>query len=258
VFIGPGYFLSGGTGNAGLQANPNTATIDFVLDTLSSGTQFIGLSGSFYPANGVDDITITRCFISNLLSNFNGTFSNFKLTQCYFNNINMYKPTENWQVTNNIGSNSTFSISVGTNNLVRNNTFYNCGAIDANNAYFANNLLLGNTYLNYVLNSTIKYNMSVGSLPAGNNNQSNVPQSSIIIGTGSIDGRFQLMTGSAATGAGEPVNGETPDLGAYGTAAPYRLSGIPPIPTIYALTVPASIPSNATTMTITISTRSNN
>ncbi|MEQ1554417.1 MAG: hypothetical protein ABL929_09580, partial [Ferruginibacter sp.] len=74
----------------------------------------------------------------------------------------------------------------------------------------------------------------------------------------STDGQWRLKAGSPAIAAGETVLGITPDCGAYGTADPYVLSGIPPIPTIYLLTVPAAIASNATTMPITISTKSNN
>ncbi len=77
------------------------------------------------------------------------------------------------------------------------------------------------------------------------------------------DARFELRIGgpntNPAMATGEtiaPVN--TPDLGAYGATDPYKRSGIPAVPTIYGLTVPASVSPAATTMNVTISTRSNN
>ncbi|WP_315820967.1 hypothetical protein [Paraflavitalea speifideaquila] len=50
----------------------------------------------------------------------------------------------------------------------------------------------------------------------------------------------------------------TPDCGAFGGNDPYKLSGIPAIPSIYLLTVPASIPSGSSSMNVTFSTRNNN
>ncbi len=75
--------------------------------------------------------------------------------------------------------------------------------------------------------------------------------------TGTADAQFQLSAGSLAAAAGEPISGVTPDAGIFGTADPYVLSGVPPVPTIYSLTVPPSVPASATSMTVVFSTRSN-
>ena len=111
------------------------------------------------------------------------------------------------------------------------------------------------------MNVTVKNNISGGTnLPVGNGNVNSQPDATVFQGlTGnSTDGQWRLKLGSPAIGAGETISSITPDCGAFGTADPYKLSGIPAIPTIYLLTVPASVTSSATTMPITISTRSNN
>lgn len=259
VIIGPGYFLDQ---NTGLQAHPNTANVSSIaFDNTASGSQIYGLTVSGTPTNGADDITISRCNIVGLTSNNSNTYSNWIISQCYFSgNFSISSSIENWQIINNIFTSGFFSPN-GMNLLIRNNTFQGV-AVTATNAYFTNNLLLDNSTVNNVTSSVLKYNMATGNiLPTGPTfpgNQNNIAKATIILGAGSSDGRYQLNAGSPAIGAGETVSGVTPDIGAFGTAVPYRLSGIPPIPTIYALTVPNSIPSTSTNMTITVSTRSNN
>ncbi|MBL0134625.1 MAG: hypothetical protein IPP79_11760 [Chitinophagaceae bacterium] len=66
VVISTGYFLSGATGNTGLQANSNTALEHsaIFIDSLASGSKFIGFaqgaSGFFYITPGTDNITLER------------------------------------------------------------------------------------------------------------------------------------------------------------------------------------------------------
>jgi hypothetical protein len=163
---------------------------------------------------------------------------------------------ENLQITNCIITN-TVNIPGIINGLFRNNI--TLAAVTLSNTYITNNYLGNFSFSLTFVNCTVKYNISPNNnLPAGNGNQVNVPMTNVFTSTGSSDARYQLKAGSPAIAAGEPINGVTPDIGPFGTPDPYRLSGIPPIPTIYALSVPTSVPSSATTMTITVSTRSNN
>ena len=67
------------------------------------------------------------------------------------------------------------------------------------------------------------------------------------------DARYQLHPNSPAKGAGE--NGT--DAGAFGGDEPYILSGIPSIPTIYQLTVPANVPQGGT-LNVQIKAKTNN
>jgi len=276
VIIGTGYFLSGANSNPGLQANPNPATLDyFFVDTLASGSQFIGLNlsnGIYTPtsnAPGADNVTITRCRMSNLYIGYSNPaagadYIGWIINKCYIANFTASaRPVKNAAITNSIITGVSDLSNVGNlNNLVRNNVFRS--TVNINNTYFSNNIIAAGFN---AINSTVKNNTCINTAPAGfatfvgvNGNVAGQLDVNIFQGlTGnSTDGQWQLKAGSQAIGTGETVNSITPDRGAFGTADPYILSGIPPVPTIYSLTVPASVPSNATTMPITISTKSNN
>lgn len=172
--------------------------------------------------------------------------------------------------------------------LFRNNIYGNIiSNLTLSNFYITNNIIVGNGGVNVLggSNNVIKNNLNnrgnsvSGGLPAGNGNV-NITDVQMF-GTAALlgdvfagdvfnftsttpgDARFELRIGgpnsNPAIGTGEtiaPVN--TPNLGAYGATDPYKKSGIPAVPTIYGLTVPASVPPTATNMNVTISTRSNN
>lgn len=188
-------------------------------------------------------IRFNKCYIVSGFSFSTFTFADLEITNCIFNT--------------SLNTSSANVLSA----LIRNNLFTSSVVIQ--NAYFANNIILsvgsgGLTATNCVVRNNIS--QFAGVFPVGNGNQS-APSNDvtrIILNTGTTDGRFRLSPTSIAIGAGETVGGVTPDVGPFGTADPYRLSGIPPIPTIYALTAPATVPAASTSMSITLSTRSNN
>jgi hypothetical protein len=66
------------------------------------------------------------------------------------------------------------------------------------------------------------------------------------------DSQYQLKAGSPAIGAG--LSGE--DCGMFGGNTPYRLSGLPNIPSVYFLGAPTT--SNGNTLPVTISVKTNN
>lgn len=273
VVIGSGYFLTGANANTGLQANLNASDVGSVyLDSIASGSTFIGLILAIGngPALGsaTDNITLTRCQISSFSLPYGYTANTkmvgWKINKCYIAGISFASvPLQNWEVTNNIFTGSVdISNTNCLNNLVRNNVFRS--QLYMYNGYFANNIIQNTTFT--VTNVTVKNNLCIGA-PAGftpfvglNGNLNNQTDIALFQGlTGnSTDGQWRLKAGSPAIAAGETISAITPDCGAYGTADPYVLSGIPAIPTIYLLTVPASVASSATTMPITISTKSNN
>lgn len=259
VIIGPGYFLSGNRSNTGLQYNGYPVDITVFIDSTASGTVIMGLSGTIYLYPSTDNVTLSRnkSNIYNYGVKAGAKVSNLKVTQNYCALGLSALSLENAEITSNIIiSGCQLASTENTNCLFRNNVIdiYNPSITGF---YVSNNIFLSVSAT--FVNCTIKYNLSnANNLPAGNNNKNSVVMTTVFTGTGSIDGAYQLLANSPATGAGEPINGITPDCGAFGTADPYRLSGIPPIPTIYQLSVPASVPSSATTMTVTLSTRSNN
>ena len=275
VLIGAGYFLSGANSNLNLQANPNSvffAGNTIILDSTCSGSVIMGLddlkitpSSAATLGSATDNITITRCGNIQLLNFFgftpNSKMTGWKINKCYINSISLAAfVVQNWEITNNIIINQADISNTGNlNNLVRNNVFR--GGITLFSGYFSNNIITPNTFT--ATNFTIKNNISTGNnLPPGNGNVNNSTDAILFQGlTGnSTDGQWRLKTGGTnpAIGGGETISTITPDCGTYGTADPYVLSGIPAIPTIYLLTVPASVASNAPTMPITISTKSNN
>ncbi|MEO6541144.1 MAG: hypothetical protein ABIN74_09150 [Ferruginibacter sp.] len=272
VIIGTGYFISGANSNSGLQANPFTANFNsgsILFDSTGSGSTLIGLDNFFLgiganQGSATDNITVTRCNINTLSQYYGYTpgtiMTGWKINKCYIaSTLDLTaQVVQNWEVTNNIFQGSLNLNNTGNlNNLIRNNVFRN--SINLYSAYFSNNIITGTTFT--TTNVTIKNNLSSGAnLPAGNGNLINQSEAAIYQGISgnSTDGQWRLNGGSPAIGAGETISAITPDCGAYGTADPYKLSGIPAIPTIYLLTVPATVPSNATTMPITISTKSNN
>jgi hypothetical protein len=276
VIIGSGYFISGANSNPGLQANPNSCNFGgsvISFDSTGSGSTIIGLDNFYFGVGGslgsaTDNITLTRCNISSVAS-FNGYTANtkmvgWKINKCHISSVSFASfVLQNWEFTNNIVT-SSFDISGvnNLNNLVRNNVFRS--SISMYNGYFANNIIQNTTFT--VTNVTVKNNLCIGApagftpfvgLNANLNNQTDVALFQGLTGN-STDGQWRLKAGSPAIGAGETISAITPDCGAYGTADPYVLSGIPAIPTIYLLTVPASVASSATNMPITISTKSNN
>jgi hypothetical protein len=262
VIIGPGYNLSGAGGNTGLQFNSNTATLGSVsLDSLASGSTFLGVTITAFINSNVDNITFARCSLNlqqyNIIPN-SFAISNLVIKQCKaYIGLNSYR-LENPQVINCIFFSSQAQMGNVINGLFRNNTLVSSGGT-LNNCYVSNNIFSSSSLT--FTNSLVKYNVSNQNNlpdPVVNNNKVNQNAALFFVGGTSADAQYQLGATSPALAAGEPINGVTPDAGAFGTADPYRLSGIPPIPAIYSLTVPASVPATATSMTITFSTRSNN
>lgn len=262
VIIGTGYFLAE---NPGLQYRPLMAQLgSLTIDSSASGTELYGLKiSNLYINSDVDNIRIIGCSTSlnGNTSRLNQRMSNWVVNKCYLYSVSYSGANyvfENLQLTNCIIA-SSVNVPYASNTLFRNNVV--SSVVTLANAYVANNIFLTNsTGLSFV-NCAVKHNLSsTNNLPADNNNQRSVDMTTVYRGAanGTAETRFQLIPGSPAIGAGEPVNGVTPDIGPFGTPDPYRLSGIPPIPTIYALTVPSAIPTTATSMTVTVSTRSNN
>lgn len=265
IFFGPGYLLNE---NSGLQAVPLSATINsLTLDSLASGSRFYGLRfNQIYTGPSVDDIKIVRCSLSVYSTGAaipNTRMVGWEISQSLVNYVTFSTGfvLDGLVFRNNIVTQNT-NFGGGFNMLVRNNIFLGLNRIaDAyvNNNYFAN------INAPVFVNCTVRYNMAqysstpiINALPASAFNTTGRPVADVFVNTGSSDARYQLTATSPARGAGEPVNGVTPDIGAFGTDDPYRLSGIPPIPSIYAMSVPANVPSSATSMTVTLSTRSNN
>lgn len=277
VVIGPGYFLDPANttfpANPGLQVNTQMAPIAFFrIGPGADGSKFMGLNleGTVY-MNGANNVQFERNYFGHggvyLESETN---NNISVRKCYFHagsgmSMSGTVIVTNLVIENNVfwGGYMTLDRPAGSGNIFRNNSIANTNNTwTFNNMYVANNIFGTGAPTNFV-NCTIKNNLFQTNqvLPGtATNNQVNVNIANVFEGgtTNSLDSRYILKAGSPAIGAGVTVGAVvSPDCGAFGATDPYKLSGIPNIPSIYTLTVPVSIASGATTMNVTLSTRNN-
>lgn len=275
VIIGPGYFLN----NPETQVSLLPATLGLTTTFCTeAGIEFVaGSEGS--AVMGLTFNCLVRANTSNILIKrnhfigigfcppaylFAASGSNVSVVQNYFqtnNNIGgIYIPTgfSNIALRNNyisglfISGGSTPAIRTEgsgveiSNNVITMNVF-------TSNALFQNNICIAGGFTSNT--SVVRNNMHVNNsvFPAGNDNVNDVAFASIFVGTGTTDGQWKLKDDSPAIGSG--YNGT--DMGIFGGAEPYVLSGIPPIPTIYGLEAPLTGEKN-TGLPIEIKAKSNN
>ena len=277
VVVGPGFFLDPASastpGNAGLQVTTFDSEIAFIrFGAGSDGSRFLGvtLAGSIY-FNGSSNVSFEKVYFPGGIYFENGTNDAITIRKCFFNNgVNISgvvaATVTNFVCENNIfynGAYITLTTLSGSGNIVRNNSIVGGNAFTLSNTYVANNIFAVGSQCTFA-NCTIKNNLFqiAQTLPGtAVGNQLSVNMANVYVGgaTGSLDSRTALKAGSPALAAGLTIGAVvTPDCGAFGATDPYKLSGIPNIPSIYAMTVPISIPSGSATMNVTFSTRNNN
>lgn len=283
VVVGPGYFFDPANttfpANTGLQAATRGATLPFFrMGNGSNGSKFLGVSFSstvyFSTSATAYNIVFEKCFFSTSPAYFESasTYSNISFRKCFMYSSGITQvggaTITDFVCENNIFYSAYVSLQglSGTNNIFRNNSiFSSASSFDLSNTYVANNIWGGSgnaLFTNCVIkNNLFQFNQTLP--PTATNNQVNLSATwnNVFVGgsTGSLDSRMQLKPGSPASGAGLTVGTVvSPDCGAFGATDPYKLSGIPNIPSIYTLTVPISIPAGSPTMNVTFSTRNNN
>lgn len=254
VLIGNGYYLSGTGSNPGLQANTFNSTVSSInLNAGSAGTIIQGLA-----LNGLaireKHITVRRNFIPTWSYLYTGADSvNFYQNAFYGVYYSGSFNAKRIVISNNLfvaGGGYGVTLPSTIFPIIENNTFVNGCALNVFNAQINNNIWAGGTV---TLNNSVAFNniCATTEFPSGNGNVRNVSMTTVFVGTGSTDGAYFLKSGSPAFGAG--FNGV--DCGMTGGTIPYHLSGIPDVPTIYQMTVPAT---GTNSINVTISTRSNN
>ena len=284
TFIGNGYFL---TRNPGLQANTDSSLCaNITFTNAAGGSKLMGLEvfGSITFQN-VSNITLTRCLIAGILfSTYTTAGTGISISKCFIEgnvtnsgfsgagSVNAVFENNIFSNRNGIGG-GTFSLDNLVSGLFRNNIINTNTIPNLSNFYIANNIYTQNfgATINGS-NNTFRNNSFVSNIttPVGlngtNGNVTNILQATMagyftgnINAGGGGDIRFQLTAGgNTALGSGETISAITPNRGAWEGTDPYKLSGIPALPAIYALTVPVSVSPVATSMSVTISTRSNN
>lgn len=277
VVVGPGYFLDPADvtfpANTGLQVATSESSLAFLrIGAGADGSKFLGVSfpGSIY-FNAANHITFEKVFINSGMYFESGINDSISFRKCFFYSGNVMSDAAAATITNLVVENSIFyagyyltlNTPTGSGNILRNNSMVGSYAFTLQNTYVANNIFNVGSQCTFT-NCTIKNNLFqiAQTLPGtAVGNQLNVNMTNVFVGgtTGSLDSRAALKAGSPAIAAGLTIGAVvTPDCGAYGATDPYKLSGIPNIPSIYALTVPVSIPSGSTTMNVTFSTRNTN
>ncbi|MEZ4961997.1 MAG: hypothetical protein R2830_19370 [Saprospiraceae bacterium] len=275
TIIGNGYYLDE---NAGLQANSDASMMNNIkFLSGSDGSVVMGMTFTVSSNNAnVHAIEIQASEIKIIRNKFrdrifiNGdTLSNIFVLQNYQEPDNTYlhdfiydetDSLSNLIILNNITSGGIIiqATSNGVfifNNVLHIETHSYTAYSDVNNSIVRNNILTQGFFYN--ANCIIQNNLcNSNQFPPTNGNQQNIDMNTVFLYNGSTDGQYQLKAGSPAIGAGY-YNGE--DCGAFDVPpgygyVPYKLSGIPSIPSIYLLN--AAITSD--TLNVTISTRSNN
>jgi hypothetical protein len=274
TIIGVGYYL---TEIAPFVANPKTqantnicyaAYIEFVPG--SKGSTISGIStNNMYLEDSF--ITVQRCNLSGAVNvNTNGfnTYADTIRQNVLNGGITSYNndntKAENLIIYNNIFT-GFYCINFPSNTINNNNGYFINNICTNSTSYFTcinftfQNNIFYNPNFNTYLSSNVYYNcLSTNAiLGTANGNQQNVNLDDIFVGWSSAagyssDGRFALKSGSSAIGAGV-LNGGSIDCGIYGGPAPYVLSGMPSIPSIYTFISPATVASGTTTMNISVS-----
>jgi len=252
VVIGSGYFLSGANGNTGLQANSavESSLGSVTFSTGSANSVVTGCTISYVYVQ-TDHITLKRNYLYIYVYLYAGA-NNLTLNgnYLYYGISNQTSGLTGLVITNNIFTNGYgITLDATSTGLFENNTTY-AATVSLFNFQIDNNVFYGTTFTPN--NSVYFNNISSGAIGTANGNIQNATMvNNVLVASGTTDGQYQLKAGSPAIGSG--YGGV--DMGAFGNVNPYKLSGIPSVPTIYSLTVPAV---GTTNINVTVSTRSNN
>jgi hypothetical protein len=249
--VGPGFFLNE---NPTTQANTTSATINSELEFAngSAGSTIMGCVFSIgtYVTISISDISVIRNRLYQL--DFNGNSNNIVIVQNYIDaHINAGSGNiSNAVISNNIIGGGIYAQITSGPLIVANNVFWTTNwtyPVDCHNASIQNNIL-SSDFSTIQLNTgnTISYNIMGSDGTNANGNQYSIDMNLVFAdfdGTLqlSTDGKWELLTGSPAIGAG---SGGV-DCGVFGGPAPYVLSGLPNLPHIYEADVPATATSDS-------------
>jgi len=276
VIIGPGYFLTENPKVSNDMLQASVYNINFYEG--SEGSQLIGVY--VYSGYGIDigvsNVVIKRCKIDydvyvsenitdiSILQNF---FTNANNNTASAVGVSAYGFPANFVFNNNISKRTLILVrgsSVYTATECKNNVF-DCPAINGspsiqlNVGSFQNNILKTSTAtvsINGGSNQNVSYNISAsatGQFGTGNNNKVVTNMSSLFVSSGTSDGQYKLKPNSPGSDNGS----DGTDRGAFGGAAVinrYTLSGLAPIPVIYALNTSA-VATQQSGLSVTISAR---
>ena len=278
TLIGPGYYLSDAA-NTKTQWNQYSATVGhLVFAPGSAGSKCAGLYMNAYQYLNEQKITIERCFVAQIV------FGNGKDINCDHDTVRQcviaaalicqpsggtFSAKEEMVYNNLINSGADFvnspanvSVYFINNDFLANGVSFKCQNCVYQNNIFYNPFFGAYGTSNYFTNNIVTTSSASSGIAEGNDNKFDIAWNTLMVTASpnyynppsgfSHDGQFQLTAGSAAAGAGT-ISGTSIDCGAFGGVAPYVLSGMPNIPSIYALTVPQQVNNGTATISISLS-----
>tara|TARA_R110000868_G_scaffold11200_7_gene54905 strand:- start:42292 stop:43227 length:936 start_codon:yes stop_codon:yes gene_type:complete len=243
TLIGQGYFINE---NIGISSNKfETIVGRLILANGSSGSKIYGLrfdqSGLSSAYINVNNIEIGNCYFRGTIRLNESNLENIIVNRSYFNSSGGFylsgltDSPQNFIFSNNIVLGD-FYLKDKSSGTITNNVFKGSDFSVGENANLQihNNIFLGTEISDYLMpeeGSNISHNISVAApFSDGNNNQINIVEADVFItGDNSSDGKFQIREGGPADGKGK----DGIDIGPFGGPKPYKLSGLPDIPTIY-------------------------
>lgn len=267
VIIGAGYKLGASPNNAGLQANSQTSMVNLltISGVNATDTELLGLhfndSYGGVKISSTSNITVRRChFGSNLdviFPNGGSGVSNILIAENFISGSishETYAQTiTNLTIRNNIvfGTlNFGEAADVIENLVVVNNTFLYNGNHALKNADVAYNVFHQGNVTG--ANNTIHDNISAVALTGGDASNTVANMGNVYnLTVGTDDSKYDILSSSPYNETG------TQARGAFSGISPYRLSGIPNIPTIYSLQSTLNTTPGGT-VNVTLSTKSNN
>ncbi len=278
--LGSVTFTAGSDGSVVTGFNGGTIYVQENNITITRNCELLVYVAYTSPAATVNNLQVTQNYRLNLLNYYtNGSIvSNMNVSNNLMtsfstlpgntysgnlsNNIWAYDATQNAGNANGGGTtfsnNSTIELGGGAY-LLQNNIFvcyYSTVLANNTNSFtFGNG---GNTIFNYNLalqtNTATNWGTGTGNVTTPIGNAAAIFTAWPLIGATSADARYLLNAASPALTLGA---GGTP-IGMFAGPSPYKLSTIPTIPTIYALSSPQGNNPAGGTIQINVSTRGNN
>ena len=257
--VGYGYFHAenGYTFPAGtaVEARLGAVTVEPGAGTRADGCSITGCVTGEIVINDAANVTIRRNKIRNLLLSGAGAQSARGITVAqnyFFGNTANYATTVNFYPSASVGDvlicgnyiansgnnwnpGSSLSVNAGQTATVLNNVLY--GTSMGGYGAFQNNCVFNG--FNAGTWVTVKNNIAVGGsfFPAGAGNLNDRTLVDVFENGVSTDGRWKARAGGPAIGAGT----DGYDIGMFSGPLPYVLSGLPPVPVITRLQVPAVV-----------------
>ena len=281
ILIGSGFMLSEPNPNTQVNTSNNSKIGTITLHNGGAvGSQLLGVQTTGVIYAGVSNLTIRNCYTPYIwIGNSATVCDNISIIQNFIESggydwaIREYNApsvkSRNLRIIGNIIYNY-YGITYGGNfeGIIKNNTITgsNLGGLtmlSVHNTYVVNNITTNgnnsypNGFTNCVVENNLGYSLNAFVSPTTSNTAYGPGNlNNITIGFvtgGSRDGNFNIQNSSPAylTGKGGI------SMGAFAGDYPYRLSGVPPVPNVYQLSIGTIAPA-AATMSVTVSSKSNN